>query len=177
MAAPPRPDGTKLYLRDKWIFVPTGAYDPEEPSLAILEGATALDVTKIFYQSSARPSQSTNLVKAPKRVGDGEAYEHVGETAVSFGELRYQFNPQAPAASEGKKAAEKLVEGATGHLVNRLGINRDTDSEEDDFVTSYPVELGPQLEVPEGDNEGAEVAITQTAAQTGPKSFNKQLVA
>jgi hypothetical protein len=177
MAAPLRPTSTKMYLKERWIFVPTGSYDPDAPSLAILEGSTALDVTNMFFQSSARPSQSTNLARSPKRVGDAESYEFVGETQPSLGELRYAFNPQAAAASDGKKASEKLLPGATGHLVNRLGIDRDTDSEIGDFVTSYPVELGPQLEVPEGADEGAEVAIAQIAAQTGPKSMNVALVA
>lgn len=172
MAEPLRPAGTKHYLRDKWVFVPTGAYDPEAPSLALLEAASALDVTKMLFASSARPSQSTNLARAPKRVGDGETYEFVGETQATFGEMRYAFNPQAAAASDGKKAYEKFPAGTTGWMVNRLGIDRDTDLEIGQFVTSYPVEVGPQHETPEGDGEGAEVAIVQTVAQTGPKSLN-----
>lgn len=177
MVAPPRPASTKMYLRDKWVFIPAGAYNPDAPSAAIINGASALDVSKIFFASTARPTQSTNLARSPRRLGDGETYEFIGESQSTIGEARYAFNPQAAAASEGKKAAEKFVPGTTGWLVNRLGIDRDTDIAEDDFVTSYPCEVGPQQEVPEGDNEGAEVAIAQTFAQTGPKSFNKQVAA
>lgn len=175
--APLRPAGTKAYLRDKWVFVPAGTYNPESPSLAILNAASALDVTKMLFASTTRPTQSTNLAKSPKRLGDAETYEFVGETNVTIGEMRYSFNPQGAAASDGKKAFEKFPAGTAGYLVNRLGLDRDTDLAVGQFVTSYPVEFGPQHEVPEGDGEGAEVAITQTVAQTGPKSLNKAVVA
>ena len=177
MAAPIRPADTKAYLRDKWVFVPTGTYDPANPSLAVLGAASALDVTKMFFASSARPSQSTNLARAARRLGDGETYEFVGESQSTFGEVRYAFNPQAAALSDGKKAFEKFPAGTTGFLVNRLGIDRDTDLAVGQFVTSYPVEFGPQLESLEGDGEAAQVAIVQTVAQTGPKELNKAVVA
>lgn len=176
MAAPLRPAGTKAYLRKKIVFVPTGTYDPGAPSLAILNAASALDVTKMFYESSANPSTSTNMARSPKRVGDGETYEFVGESQVSIGEVRYSFNPQGAAASDGKKAFEKFPAATAGHLVIRYGIDRDTDLAAGQFVTSYPVEFGTQHETEEGDGEGAEVAIVQPVAQTGPKSLNKAIV-
>ena len=177
MPAPTRPTATKAYLREKVVFVPTGTYNPDTPSAALLVGATALDVTKMLFASSARPSQSTNLARAPKRLGDGESYEFVGESTATVGEMRYSFDPQAAALSAGKKAYEKFPAGTTGYLVFRYGIDRDTDIATSQFVTSYPVEFGPQQETMEGDGEGAEVAIVQTVAQTGPKSLNKAVVA
>ena len=174
MAAPTRPAGTKAYLRDKWVFVPT-LTNPAAPTLVELNGASALDVSAMLYDSSARPAQSTNLAKAPKRIADGQTYEFVGESALSFGEIRYAFNPQGAAASTGKLAYEKFIEGTTGYFVNRLGIDRNTDLATGQFVTVYPVEFGPQQETREGDSEGAEVAIVQTVAATGPKSMNKAI--
>lgn len=175
MVAPIRPTATKHYLRSKWVFVPTGSYSPTAPSTAIVGGATALDVTKMFFASSATPTQATNLARSPKRLGDAETYEFVGETNPTFGEVRYSFNPQGAAASDGVKAYEKFVPGTTGYMVNRLGLDRDADFVAGQFVTSYPVEVGPQQEVPEGDGEGAEVAIVQTFAQTGPKTIKTAL--
>jgi hypothetical protein len=177
MPAPTRPAGTKAYLRKKVVFVPADTYDPEAPSLAVLNAASALDVTKMLYASSASPSQSTNMARAPRRLGDGETYEFVGESQSTIGEMRYSFNPQAAALSDGKKASEKFPAGTTGYLVYRYGIDRDTDLATAQFVTSYPVEFGPQQETEEGDAEGAEVAIVQSVAQTGPKSLNKAIVA
>lgn len=177
MAAPLRPDGTKAYLRRKIILVKDAAYDPDAPSLAILNGSSSLDVTNMFYESSATPTSSTNMARAPKRVGDGESYEFVGESQSTIGEVRYSFDPQAAALSDGKKLFEFLPPGTTGHVVYRLGIDRDDDLATAQFVTSYPFEGGPQNETVEGDAEGAEVAIAQTLAQTGPKSMNKAIVA
>lgn len=177
MTAPVRPASTKAYLRRKVIIVTDAAYDPANPSLAILTGATALDVTKMFFMSAARPSSSTNLARAPKRVGDGVSYEFVGETQETIGEIRYAVDPQAAALSTGKKCFEKLPEGTTGHVVIRYGIDRDTDLATTQFVSSYPFEGGPQNEDEEGDAEGAEVAIRQTFAQTGPKQLFKAVVA
>jgi hypothetical protein len=177
MAAPVRPADTKYYLRSKWVFVPTGTYDPASPSLAVLNAATALDVTKMFFASTAGPTQSTNVVRGPRRVGDANTPEFIGETNPSFGEVRYAFNPQAASGSDGKKAYEKFPVGTTGFLVNRLGIDRDVDLASGQFVTSYPVEFGPQHETPEGDAEGAVVGIVQQVAQTGDKSLNKAVVA
>lgn len=177
MTAPTRPAGTKAYLRRKVIIVTDAAYDPTNPSLAILTGGTALDVSKMFFLSSARPSESTNLARAPKRIGDGESYEFIGESQATIGEVRYAVDPQAAALSTGKKCFEKLPAGTTGHVVVRYGIDRDTDLALAQFVTSYPFEAGPQNEDEEGDAEGAEVAIAQTFAQTGPKGLFKAIAA
>lgn len=178
MAAPTRPVGTPIYLRSKWIWVPKGTYNPESPSLAILTGASALDVTKMFYESSAAPSQTTNLAQAPKRIGDGERYQFIGETQASLGEMRYSYNQQAATGSDQLKAFEKFTPGVEGFLVNRRGIDRDVDlAATTQFVTSFPAQAGPQLEVNEGDAEGAEDAIAQMFAQTGPKSLKKAIVA
>lgn len=176
MPAPVRPNATKAYLREKIIFVPTIA-DQNAPSLAVLTGASALDVTMMFYASSARPSLSTNMARSPKRVGDGETYEFVGESQASIGEIRYSFNPQAAALANEVKAFEKFLPGTTGFLVYRRGLDRNLDLAVGQFVSSYPCECGPQLEVPEGDAEGAEWAIVQSFAQTGPGVIKKAVVA
>ncbi len=171
MAAPTRPADAKWYLREKIIFVPTLA-NQAAPTATEINGASALDVTYMFYASSARPALSTNMATAPKRVGDGQTYQFVGESQASIGEVRYSFDPQSAASSEGRKAFEKFPAGTTGFLVYRLGKNRDLDVIATDKVTVYPVEAGEQHETPEGDGEGAVVAIIQSFAQTGPKKLN-----
>lgn len=176
MAAPLRPAGTKAYLRKKIILVKDAAYDPASPSLAILTGSSAMDVTNMMFESTAMPSQSTNMARAPKRVGDGQTYEFVGESQVTIGDARYSFNPQGAALSNGVKLYEFLPAGTTGYFVVRRGLDRDTDLATTQFVTSQPFEAGPQLEVDEGDAEGAEVAIQQPLAGTGPQSVKKAIV-
>jgi hypothetical protein len=143
MAAPIRPAATKAFGAEKWVFVPTIA-DPTAPKLSTeLNAAGALDVTKMFFSSSARPDASANMAKAERRLGDVESFEFVGETSYTLGEVRYSFNPQGAGQ----------------------------------FVTSFPVEAGPQVETTEGDGESAEVAIKQSFAITGPPSIKKAIVA
>lgn len=177
MAAGLRPAGTKAYRQTRVILVKDAAYDPESPSLAILTGTSALDVTNMFYESSATPTTTTNLVEAPRRVGDGTTYERVGSSRSALGEVRYSFDPQAAALSDGKKAFEFLPALTSGHYVTVMGLPDDGTLAVGDFVTSRPFEAGEQDEVSEGDGEAAEVAIVQTLAATGPKALNKALVA
>lgn len=177
MAAGLRPAGTKAYRQTRIILVKDAAYNPNSPSLAMLTGATALDVTNMFYESSATPSTTTNLVSAPRRVGDGTTYQRVGESQAAIGEVRYSFDPQAAALSDGKKAFEFLPALTTGHYVTVMGLPDDGTLAVGQFVTSRPFEAGEQDEVPEGDGEAAEVAIVQTLAATGPKALNKAIVA
>ena len=68
MAAPTRPAATKAYLRKKIILVKDAAYDPAAPSLAILNGASALDVTNMFFASTyPRPiTVSTPAIRSSK---------------------------------------------------------------------------------------------------------------
>ena len=175
MAAPLRPTATKAYLRNKWVFVPTIA-NTAAPTAVELTGASSLDVTNMLFASSATPTQSTNLARAPKRLGDAATFEFVGESQASFGEVRYSFDPQSAALSNGRKAFEKFPAGTTGYFYNRLGLSQDVDVIATHKVTGYPVEFGPQVETKEGDDEGAEVAIVQTVAQTGPTVLNVAVV-
>jgi hypothetical protein len=174
MAAPIRPAAAKAFGTEKWAFVPTIA-NTATPLLTEINAAGALDVTKMFFASSARPDASVNMAKAARRLGDIESYEFVGETSYTLGEVRYSFDPQGAPLSNGVKAFEKLPQGTTGYLVRRLGINRDTDFAASQFVSMFPVEFGPQVETTEGDGESAEVAIKQGVALTGPPIIKKAL--
>lgn len=174
MVAPIRPTKAKAYGRDKWAFVPTIAA-VGAPTLLEVNGASSLDITCMLFDSTARPSQSTNLVTSPKRVCDTTVYQQVGDTTYAGGEIRYSLDPQAAAASDGKKAFEKFPAGTQGFLVRRLGIAYSTDFATGQFVDVYPVEFGPAMPTTEGDAESAEVAVLQTFAITGPPSFVKAL--
>jgi hypothetical protein len=177
MAAGLRPAGTKAYRQTRIILVKDAAYNAASPSLAIINGASSLDVTNMFYESSAKPTTSTNLVTAPRRVGDGTTYQRVGESQTSIGEVHYSFNPQGAALSDGKKCFEFLPALTTGHYVTVMGLSDSGTLAIGAFATSRPFEAGDQDEVPEGDGEAAEVAIVQTLAATGPTSLNKAIVA
>jgi hypothetical protein len=174
MTAPIRPNPAKAFGTEKWAYVPTIA-NTATPLVTEVNAAGALDVTMMFFASSARPDASVNMAKAARRVGDIESYEFVGETSYTFGEVHYSFDPQGAALSNGVKAYEKFPAGTTGYLVRRLGIDRNTDFAASQFVSMFPVAFGPQVETTEGDNESAEVAIKQGVALTGPPILKKAL--
>lgn len=168
MAAPVRPPSARLHVREKWIFVPTLA-DPAAPiATTEVNAASALDVSKILFASSARPDASTNLVNAPARVGDAAQGQFVGMSQWTLGEIHYAFGPQAAAGSDSKKAFEKFLPGTAGYLVNAMDFPVDDDLAAGDFVNVFAVEFGPRVPVPEGDGEGSEAAIKQTVAITDP---------
>ena len=173
MAAPTRPASVKAFGTEKIIFCPT-----ESASIAVLGGSTALDVTKMWFDSAARPDATANMAQSPPRVGDIESYEFVGQTQWTLGEVRYQHSPQGAAESDGVKAFEKTPPGTTGFLYFRRGINRDTDlAATTQKVDRYPVEAGPQVPIKEGDGEGSEWGIKQAFAITGPPAFGVTLTA
>lgn len=176
MAAPIRPNAVSAFGTEKWLYVVT-VTAPSAPSLAELGAATSLDVTKMFFASSAKPTGSTEMARSERRLGDVESFEFPGETQWTLGEVMYQFAPQAAALSDGKKAFEKLPQGTTGWLVRRLGINRDVDLAVGQFVSSFPVAFGVQVETTVGDGASAEVAITQGVGVTGTPYINKAIVA
>lgn len=176
MAAPVRPAATKAFKREKLIWVPTIA-DILAPKLTELTAAAALDMSCILYDSFGRPSQSTSGATLERRVCDGEQYEQAGITTYSAGEMPYALDPQAIAGSDGKKAWEKFVSGATGYLVRRLGIDVDTDLAVGQFVDVFPAEVGPSMPTTVGDGESREVAGTATVFIRSKPAFLKAIVA
>lgn len=176
MAEPLRPDPTKLYGRENWIFVPTLA-DKRAPVLTEVTAASGLDVTRIVFASTGKPSQTTNRPTAARRLGDTRAYEFIGESNVTGGDMTYAFADQAAAASAGKKLYELIPEGTTGYLVQRKGVARATAPAAGQFVNVYPVEFGPSFPADEGDGESAESAMTCAFAITSDPAINVAIAA
>lgn len=169
MADPIRPAGAKVFGKKNWIFVPAIA-DTTAPTVAEITGATALDVSCYFYNSTGAPDVNQNRVQAPQRVCDTQQFEQLGLAQWQGGDMRYAVDPQAASGSDGKKALEKFAEGTTGFLVKRTGVAVDTAVTAGQFVTVYPVALGTPVETEEGDGEAAEAAIKQAFAITAEPS-------
>ncbi|GAB2970292.1 phage tail tube protein [Nocardioides montaniterrae] len=178
MADTLRPDPTKVYERENWVFVPTFA-DYTTPLATEAIAASALDITRIaFAENGPAPDQSTELVSQNKRYGDGRIFQFVGDTTYSGGDMFYQFAPQAAAGSDGKKAYEKFLNTSgtiTGFLMRRQGVPRATTITAGQFVDVYPVEFGPSLPTKVGDGAAAEAAAKCTYAITGAPALNKAL--
>lgn len=176
MAAPIRPNGVKTFGKEKYIFVPTVA-SVTAPTATEINSASGLDLTGFLYVDGFDgPSAEAGRVTAPRRVGDTESYEAIGTTSYTFSNLVYAFDPQAATGAVGKKAYEKLPEGTTGYIVQRLGIDRDTDVAAAQRVNLFPIQVGPQVIGRTGDDESAEVSVTQGVAITGKPTLDVAVV-
>lgn len=175
MAAPIRIAATKTFTREKWLYVPAIA-NINSPALTEANAAASLDVSCYLHADTTKPTQNTNRVQLARRLCDGAQYEQIGTTTYTGGDMKYAVDPQAAALSNGKKAYEKFPEGTVGFLMRRLGIAVATDLATGQFVTTFPVEFGPGIDMPSSDGEEQEAVIMQSFAITGPPGILKALV-
>ncbi len=171
MAEPLRPAPTPTFGKENWVFVPTIA-SKSAPTATEINGASALDISRIVFASTGKPTQSTNRPTAERRLADTKTYEFIGISNVTGGDMLYAFNPQAASGSDGKKFYEKIPEGTTGFLVQRRGIGRATAVAAGQFVNVYPVQFGPSFPADAGSDESAEAALTVTFAVTDDPALN-----
>ncbi|MGZ5422637.1 MAG: phage tail tube protein [Aeromicrobium sp.] len=176
MAEPIRPAATKLYGRENWVFIPDVA-DINAITVTEWAAASSLDITRVAFASTGKPSQSTNRVTAERRLGDTKTYESIGTSNVTGGDLLYAFGDQAAAGSDEKKFYEMIPEGTTGVLVNRRGVPRATAATAGQFYHAYPVEFGPSFPASAGDGEAGESAMVCAFAVTDEPAISKTLVA
>ncbi|HET7689334.1 MAG TPA: hypothetical protein VFK41_03080 [Nocardioidaceae bacterium] len=177
MTAPIRPASSKAFQREKWIFIPTIASATLAPTVAEATGGTTLDISCMLFDGTARPQKNTNLVDRVRRICDGAVYQQIGTTNYTGGEMLAAFDPQAAAASDGKKAWEKFPAGTTGYLWRRMGIAVATDVAAGQFGDTFPVEFDEPFPTTVGDGEAAENAFLSVFAITGPPGFNKAVLA
>lgn len=179
MTEPTRPAATKLYLKENWVFVPSGgiASATLAPTVAEITAGTVLDFTNIVFDDGApEPGMTTNRVREKARYGDASTGEFIGETSHEGGDMTYVLNPQGAAGSSGKKMWEKIPEGTTGFLVRRQGIGKATAFAAGQFIDNWPVEFGPSKPVKAGEREAAQGAAMCTYA-VGTPAFNIAVLA
>lgn len=167
MATPLTPAGVKVQGNIKTIFTPT--LDMGAPSLATLTGVDALEITNILYADSGRYTAEQTTGAAPRRVGTTKTWQQFGTTTDSFsGALHYVVDPQAAAASDGKKAYEKFPEGTTGFIFQVPGVDTDADLAVGDFGIPIPVEFGARYIDGDPTDEFNEFGVMQQIIVTAP---------
>jgi hypothetical protein len=141
------------------------------PTVTLWTGAGAFDASCYLYGNGWAPTQTGNKVSAPRRLCSRVQYEKFGLTTQGIGDFQYMVDPQAAAASAGKKAYETFVAGTTGYILERLGLDAQTvDLAIGQFVIIRPVIFGPQNITGDPTDEAAEFMVTQQVSQTGPPS-------
>ena len=159
------PAGVTAQGSIKVAFAPV--MDRLAPSLAQLTAVGALDISCYLYGWA--PTAEANKGAAPRRLCSKRDFEKFGTTTESIGDLQYTIDPQAAAASDGKKAYEMLVDGTAGYLTERLGKDaQDDDFAVGDFVIVRPVLFGPQTITGDPSDEFAEFTVNQPVAVQAP---------
>lgn len=180
MTEPLRPNQVLVVGKDNFIFVPTIA-DTSAPTVAEVTAASGLDITRIVMRDGAPVFQrTTNTITQNPRYGDTIDRQAVGKTTYGSADMVYQFDPQAAAGANGKKAYEKfLYSSATisGYIVRRTGLGRAVAPAAGQFVDVYPVEFGPSQPTTAGADDSAEAAATCLVVVTDTPTFNKAIAA
>jgi hypothetical protein len=160
MTEPLRPSPAATLGRENWYYVPAGGFaDYKAPTATELAAASVLDFTRMaMSDGTTAPSRSTDRAESLRRLGDDATYEVKGVTKYAGGTLTYATNPQAVAASDGKKAWEKFLDGPDGgFLVRRLNVERAIAPTTGQFVSVFPSDLSESLLTTAGSGSAGEV--------------------
>lgn len=171
MAAPIKPALVRAFGNDSWTFVPAIA-DKTAPTVAEVTAATGFNLSCSLFGDQEDVSATTEKVTLPRRLCETETYESNGPTSYSMPDLQVSFDPQAAAASDGKKAWETMTDGATGFLVRRQGVDATTDFQSGDFVDVVPVQLGTKVPSKTGTGADGVYAFTQAVSITDTPEWN-----
>lgn len=167
MATPLTPAGVKVQGNIKSVFVPT--LDMAAPSLALLTGAGALEITNILYADTGRYAVDSGTGAAPRRLGTSRTWQQFGTATESFnGALKYTIDPQAAPGSDGKKAYEKFTVGTTGYIFEVPGIDTDVALAVGQFGRAIPVKFGDPNIIGDTTDEFAEFTVEQAVIVTAP---------
>jgi hypothetical protein len=138
--------------------------DPTAPSLATeINAVTSKDISLHLSGSGWSPGGTTNKGTKPARLGSKTQAEQFNRTTFTLGTLQYVFDPQGDDTDAVNAAKALLVEGTKIHLLERLGLDAETDAwAAGQKTVDHHVELGPQIKGPaDRSDENAEFVIMQ----------------
>ena len=118
MAAPINPNGVGVQGNYKVVWVES-LTSTSAPSAAEINAGTSLDVSYYLYADGWQPGVTANRVTSPRRLASRTSTERFGTTTETLGDLVYVVDPQAAAASNGKKAYEALKAAVESALNGR----------------------------------------------------------
>lgn len=176
MAAPIKPALKLAFGNDSWGFAPVVA-NILIPKVTELNAASGFNLSCSLFGEQEGLSATTEKVSLPRLLCETVTYESNGATSFAMADLMISFDPQAAAASNGKKAWETLTDGITGFLWRRQGVAASADVAIGEFVDIVPIALGVKVPTKTGTGADGVYAFTMPASITGAPAFNKALVA
>lgn len=157
------PEGTPTLGNTKVKAVVTIA-DLLAPKLATeINAVSSVDISCYLYPAGWAPSATTAKGSKPARLCSKNDLQQFNRTAYEVGDLQYVYDPQGASTVDANKAKTLLVEGTKIYLVERLGLDAQTNAfAVAQKVTTHYLILGPQI--PSGDrtDENGEFFITQS---------------
>lgn len=159
----------------RWV---TTIADTAAPKLATELSAASpasMDVSCYLIADAWEVTQDVANGSAPRRLCQTSLFERFTTTTIKVKDLQYIIDPQAAAASAGKKAKETLTEGLKGYFVERQGKDADIAWAVGQFVNVLPVTLGHQLIMTPSD-DNADYVVMQPIAVRGDLVQNVAIV-
>ena len=143
MVAPTKPQKVTANGKDSWWWVPAIA-SMTAPTLAEVNSVSGLNISCYLLAEQEGVSSSAEKVKLARLLCETTTTEGLGEQTWSLADLQAVFDPQAAAASTGKKAWDILKAGTSGYLVRRQAFVAlsDVAVTAGQFVDTFKVETG-----------------------------------
>lgn len=170
-----KPPLVRSFGNDSWFWVPAIA-DTDSPTLLEINAATGYNLSCQVFGDQGQPDATTAKVQLPRLNCETETYEVNGETNHTAPDFMVSFQPQAAAASDGKKAWEAMTDLEAGFLVRRQGKAATTDPAAGEFVDIWPAQLGVKVPTRTSADAGGVYAFKVGVSITGQPAFNKALV-
>lgn len=167
------PDGVQAEGNVKVAFAATLA-NPAAPTAAECTGAT--DLSGYIKGGTFTPTadQSTG---DDRRLASRETYQVLGRVTRGFDDVQYVYDPQNVTPSE-NVAYTTLVEGVTGFIIVRWGIDADTAFAATQKVDVIPIECGAQRKVgPAENDEFARLVVSQKWGVTSASNVDVAIAA
>lgn len=144
MAAPLKPQKVQANGKDAWWFVPAIA-SISTPVITEVNAALGLNITCYLLAEQDGVTSNVEKVRLARLLCETTTTEGLGETTWSLSDIQGVFDPQAAAASTGKKAWDLFKSGASGFLVRRQGVVSITDANvtTGQFVDVFKVDVSP----------------------------------
>lgn len=178
MAAPITPAKKLANGKDHWWIVPAVAVTTA-PTVAEVNSASGLNITGVLLSDYEGLTASTEKVTLPRVMLETTETEINGTTTVSAGDMVITFQPQAAAATDGKKAFELLDAGYVGFAIRRQDV-QDTASDAataGQFVDVVPIDISTAIPGKTSVGPDGIYMFTAPVSVTGVPKWNVAVVA
>lgn len=133
------------------------------PKLATeISAATSVDLSCYLFPAGWNPTGTTAKGTKKRRLCSRATQEQLNTTTYSLAALQYSHKPQAALIATGNEAKKLLTEGTKVYLVERQGLDAQTDTwTVGEYSRTHWVNLGPQIPMGDPSDENDEFYIMQ----------------